>query len=156
MTAEQWQERLTECRAQLVRIDKLIARQKLIDEQGAIQGTIDLHCQGLIKCNTRILEIESELKQMEVAVMMKDELEADIRSERYHEWLDEQPKCRYCGTLWREEGGIYDENCDDYYCDQACIDGLRREEQRQRSRQFEGEGPVNFVKSRSVIGTKRV
>jgi len=66
VTAEQWQERLTDCRAQLVRIDKLIKRQKLIDEQGAIQGTIDLHCQGLIKCNTRILEIESELKQMEV------------------------------------------------------------------------------------------
>jgi len=66
VTAEQWQERLTECRAQLVRIDKLIARQKLIDEQGAIQGTIDLHCQGLIKCNTRILEIEDQLKQMEV------------------------------------------------------------------------------------------
>ena len=66
VTAEQWQERLTECQAQLVRIDLLLKRQKLIDEQASIQGTIDLHCQGLIKCNTRILEIESELKQMEV------------------------------------------------------------------------------------------
>ena len=66
VTAEQWQERLTECRAQLGRIDTLLQRQKLIDEQSAIQGTIDLHCAGLIKCNTRYLEIESELKQMEV------------------------------------------------------------------------------------------
>ena len=59
--------------------------------------------------------------------MMKEELEADIRQERYQEWLDEQPKCKYCGKLWREEGGIYDENCDDYYCDQACVDGYEEE-----------------------------
>ena len=54
--------------------------------------------------------------------MMKDEIEADIRADRYYEWLDDQPKCKQCGKLWREEAGIYDENCDDYYCDQACVD----------------------------------
>jgi hypothetical protein len=75
--------------------------------------------------------------------MMREELEADIRSERYQEWLDEQPKCKHCGTLWREEGGIYDENCDDYYCDQECVDNY--ENDRAESiwvRHFEGEGPV--------------
>jgi hypothetical protein len=38
-----------------------------MDEQAAIQGTIELHCKGLIKCNLRILDIEAELKQMEVS-----------------------------------------------------------------------------------------
>ena len=41
--------------------------EKLIHEQATIQGTIELHCKGLIKCNLRILDIEAELKQMEVA-----------------------------------------------------------------------------------------
>jgi len=67
VTAEAWQERLTELKARLAVNDTLVARQKLIDEQAAIRGTIDLHCLGLTKCNMRFLEIESELKQMEVA-----------------------------------------------------------------------------------------
>ena len=67
VTVEAWQERLTELRARLAVNDTLVARQKLIDEQAAIRGTIDLHCLGLTKCNMRFLEIESELKQMEVA-----------------------------------------------------------------------------------------
>ncbi len=64
--AEAWRERMADCKVQLAKIDTLLERQKLIDEQATIQATIDLHCVGLIKCNTRILEIESELKQMEV------------------------------------------------------------------------------------------
>jgi hypothetical protein len=64
--AEAWQERLADCKARLAKIDSLIERQKLVDEQATIQATIDLHCVGLIKCNTRILEIEGQLKQMEV------------------------------------------------------------------------------------------
>jgi len=75
--------------------------------------------------------------------MMREELEADIRSERYQEWLDEQPKCKYCGKLWKEETGIYDEDCDEYFCDQTCVDNY--EENRAEAaymRQFEGEGPV--------------
>jgi len=67
VTVEAWQERLTELKARLAVNDTLVARQKLIDEQAAIRGTIDLHCLGLTKCNMRFLEIESELKQMEVA-----------------------------------------------------------------------------------------
>ena len=66
VTVEAWQERLTELKARLAVNDTLVARQKLIDEQAAIRGTIDLHCLGLTKCNMRFLEIESELKQMEV------------------------------------------------------------------------------------------
>jgi hypothetical protein len=75
--------------------------------------------------------------------MMIEELEADERRDRYNEWLDEQPKCRYCGTLWREEGSIYDEERDEYFCDQACVD--KHEEGRAEAaymRRFEGEGPV--------------
>jgi hypothetical protein len=67
VTAEAWQERLTELKARLATNDILMARQKLMDEQAAIQGTIELHCKGLIKCNLRILDIEAELKQMEVS-----------------------------------------------------------------------------------------
>jgi hypothetical protein len=66
VTVEAWTERLEDCKVELARIETLLERQKLIDEQATIQATVDLHCVGLIKCNTRILEIESELKQMEV------------------------------------------------------------------------------------------
>ena len=59
--------------------------------------------------------------------MMWEELEADIRRERYYEWLDEQPKCKQCGTLWKEEGSIYDEDRDEYFCDQACVDEYNEE-----------------------------
>lgn len=74
---------------------------------------------------------------------MKEELEADIRKDAYYEWLDEQPKCKQCGTLWKEEGSIYDENCDDYYCDQECVDNYEvGRAEAAYMRQFEGEGPV--------------
>ena len=66
VTPEHWKARLDECNSRMAMIDVMLKRQKLIDEQAAIQGTIELHCAGLIKCNTRYLEIESELKQMEV------------------------------------------------------------------------------------------
>ena len=59
--------------------------------------------------------------------MMREELEADIRADAYYEWLNEQPKCEHCGTLWREEGNIYDEETDEYYCDQECVDNHERE-----------------------------
>jgi hypothetical protein len=59
--------------------------------------------------------------------MMMEELEADARNDRYQEWLEDQPKCRKCGTLWREEGSIYDEERDEYFCDQACVDEHEQE-----------------------------
>ena len=59
VTPEHWRERLRECRGRLKRL--------LLDEQASIQGVIDIHCQGLIKCNTRYLEIEAELRETEVA-----------------------------------------------------------------------------------------
>jgi hypothetical protein len=54
--------------------------------------------------------------------MMFEELEADERRDAYYEWLDDQPKCRRCRKLWKEEGGIYDEDRDEYFCDQKCVD----------------------------------
>jgi hypothetical protein len=66
VTPEHWNERLAECKARIAMIDTMLEREKLIHEQKVIQGTIDLHCKGLIKCNMRILEIEAQLKQMEV------------------------------------------------------------------------------------------
>jgi hypothetical protein len=79
--------------------------------------------------------------------MMMEELEADERGDRYHEWLDEQPKCRTCGTLWREEGSIYDEENDEYFCDQTCVDKLEeaRSERASEARfekYWEGHGGV--------------
>jgi hypothetical protein len=59
--------------------------------------------------------------------MMIEELEADARAVRYYEWLEDQPKCRHCRKLWREEGGIYDEENDEYFCDQGCVDGHEEE-----------------------------
>jgi hypothetical protein len=57
VTPTEWHGRLNECKTRL--------RNLLTAEQTTIQGTIDLHCAGLIKCNTRYLEIEAELKQLE-------------------------------------------------------------------------------------------
>lgn len=59
--------------------------------------------------------------------MMWEELEADARRDRYYEWLDEQPKCKHCGTLWKDEGSIYNEDRDEYFCDQACVDEYNEE-----------------------------
>jgi len=75
--------------------------------------------------------------------MTYEELEADIRSDRYYEWLDEQPKCRHCRKLWREEGSIYDEDRDEYFCNQKCLDNYEsdRDEAAYMAR-FEGEEPV--------------
>lgn len=58
VTPEHWHERLKECRTRRADL--------LINEQASLQGTIDLHCQGLIQCNMRYLEIEAELKQVGV------------------------------------------------------------------------------------------
>ena len=54
----EWYDRLLECKTRLRRL--------LVAEQGTLQSTIDLHCQGLIKCNLRFLELESEIKELEV------------------------------------------------------------------------------------------
>ena len=59
VTPEHWYERLTECKARLGRL--------LVEERMTLQGTIDLHCQGLIRCNTRQIEIEAQLASMGVA-----------------------------------------------------------------------------------------
>jgi hypothetical protein len=79
--------------------------------------------------------------------MMIEELEADARRDAYYEWLDEQPKCRYCRKLWREEGGIYDEDRDEYFCDQKCVDGQEEErsvqaQERRFHKYWEGAGGV--------------
>jgi hypothetical protein len=60
--------------------------------------------------------------------MMYEELEADERRDAYHEWLDEQPKCRQCGTLWDEKSGIYDEEYDRYFCDQSCVENFEQDQ----------------------------
>jgi hypothetical protein len=75
--------------------------------------------------------------------MTYEELEADIRNDRYYEWLDEQAKCRKCGTVVKEDAGIYDEDRDEYFCDQKCVDNYEsdRDEAAYLAR-FEGEGPV--------------
>ena len=54
--------------------------------------------------------------------MTYEELEADARNDRYYEWLEEQPKCRTCGTVVKEDAGIYDEDRDEYFCNQKCVD----------------------------------
>jgi NAD-dependent SIR2 family protein deacetylase len=75
--------------------------------------------------------------------MTYEELEADIRNDRYYEWLDEQAKCRKCGTVLKEDVGIYDEDRDEYFCNQKCLDNYEsdRDEAAYMAR-FEGEGPV--------------
>jgi len=59
VTPEHWFEQLTDCRTRLKRL--------LQTEASTIRATIDLHCAGLIKCNTRQLEIEAELAGLGVA-----------------------------------------------------------------------------------------
>ena len=60
VTPAHWHERLRECRDRLKRL--------LIDEQASIQGVIQSHCEALILCNTRYLEIEAELKEVGVSL----------------------------------------------------------------------------------------
>ena len=59
VTPEHWFEQLTECKASLVRL--------LQQERATLTGTIELHCQGLIKCNTRQIEIEAQLAGLGVS-----------------------------------------------------------------------------------------
>jgi hypothetical protein len=59
VTPAEWNDRLLECRLRLGRL--------LEQERKTLQGVIDLHCEGLIKCNTRILELEAEMAEMEVS-----------------------------------------------------------------------------------------
>jgi len=58
VTPEEWHARLAECRTRLRRL--------LIEEQKTLQSTSQLHCEGLIKVHLRQLEIESDLRQLEV------------------------------------------------------------------------------------------
>lgn len=51
--------------------------------------------------------------------MTREELEADIRNERYQEWRKDQPECEFCHKLWSEDG-VYDEDHDRYFCDDQC------------------------------------
>jgi len=75
--------------------------------------------------------------------MTYEELEADARADRYYEWLEDQPKCRKCGKLWKEATGIYDEDRDEYYCNQKCVDNYESDrDEAAYMAQFEGEGPV--------------
>jgi len=53
VTPDQWHEQLADCKARLTSL--------LRQERVTLQGTIDLHCAGLVKCNTRQIEIEAEL-----------------------------------------------------------------------------------------------
>jgi hypothetical protein len=75
--------------------------------------------------------------------MTYEELEADERNDRYHEWLQDQPKCRRCRKLWKEETGIYSEEHDEIFCNQKCLDNYEsdRDEAAYMAR-FEGEEPV--------------
>jgi len=59
--------------------------------------------------------------------MTYEELAADARRDAYYEWLDEQPRCKHCGTSWREEGSIHNEETDEYFCDQDCVDSYEQE-----------------------------
>lgn len=60
VTPEHWNEQLTDCRTRLAHLLRM--------ERMTLQGTIDLHCAGLVKCNTRQIEIEAELAGLGVAI----------------------------------------------------------------------------------------
>ena len=61
--------------------------------------------------------------------MTYEELEADSATDRYYEWLEDQPKCRKCGKLWKEATGIYDEDRDEVFL-QSEVPGQLRERPR--------------------------
>jgi hypothetical protein len=74
--------------------------------------------------------------------MTREELEADIRNERYQEWRKDQPECEFCHKLWTEDG-IYDEDRDQYFCDDECKESYEQNKaEAAYLRLFEGEGPV--------------
>ena len=55
----EWYDRLTECKSRL--------RALLAQEMTLLQSTSQLHCEGLIKIHLRQLELESQLRELEVA-----------------------------------------------------------------------------------------
>ena len=59
VTPAEWNDRLVECRARLRRL--------LEQERATLKSTSELHCQGLIKVHLRQLEIESDLRNLEVS-----------------------------------------------------------------------------------------
>ena len=65
VTPEHWNERLAECRARLAMVESMLKLAKLKEEYRALDGTKELHCAGLIKCNTRQIAIEAEIRQLE-------------------------------------------------------------------------------------------
>jgi hypothetical protein len=74
--------------------------------------------------------------------MTREELEADIRADNYWEWRKDQPECEYCHKLWTEDG-IYDEDRDEYFCNQACQESHEQDRaEAVYERRLEGEEPV--------------
>jgi len=74
--------------------------------------------------------------------MTREELEADIRNDRYQEWREDQPECEFCHKLWAE-GGIYDEDYERYFCDDQCQGSYEQNRaEAVYERRLEGEGPV--------------
>ena len=59
VTPAQWYDRLVECRTRLRRI--------LEREHETLARTIHLHSEGLVKCNTRQIELEAQLEALEVS-----------------------------------------------------------------------------------------
>ena len=59
VSPEQWNDRLTECKGRLRRL--------LEQEASTLKATSQLHCEGLIKIHLRQLELEAELRELEVA-----------------------------------------------------------------------------------------
>jgi len=57
VTPREWNGRLIECRLRLRRL--------LQNEQETLQKTIHLHCEGLIRCNTRLIDLEAEMLAIE-------------------------------------------------------------------------------------------
>lgn len=67
ITHEEWKSETNRCIERLSRVSIELEDEKMRAELDLIQATVDLHCQGLIKLNTRRFEIESQLARMEVA-----------------------------------------------------------------------------------------
>ena len=67
ITHEEWKSQTNRCIERLSRVSIELEDEKMRAELDLIQATVDLHCAGLIKLNTRRFEIESQLARMEVA-----------------------------------------------------------------------------------------
>jgi pyruvate-formate lyase len=59
VTCFEWYDRLTECKSRL--------RALLAQEMTVLQSTSQLHCEGLIKIHLRQLELESQIRALEVS-----------------------------------------------------------------------------------------